>query len=103
MQLTASKAAGLDRKTLLEIVTEHTLDISQYLDFGWYDWVWYHDNVGYGKVKLGKFLGIAPKLTNIMTFSILTEKGRIVSCGTVSHITELEKKQGVHKPHMKLF
>ena len=39
MQLTVSNAAGLNGKTPLGDLTGETPDISQYLDFGWYDWV----------------------------------------------------------------
>ena len=40
MQLTASNAADLDGRTPLGALTGKTPDISQYLDFAWYDWVW---------------------------------------------------------------
>jgi hypothetical protein len=39
IQLTASTAAGLEGKTPLGKLTGETPDISQYLDFGWYDCV----------------------------------------------------------------
>ena len=45
MQVTATKAAGLAGLTPLGYLTGETPDISQYLDFGFYDWVWYKENV----------------------------------------------------------
>ena len=53
MQLTASNAASLNGQTPLEVITGETPDISQYLDFGWYDWVWYKENAGLDVRLLG--------------------------------------------------
>ena len=40
MQLTATKAAGLEGQIPLGHVTGMIPDISQFLDFGHYDWAW---------------------------------------------------------------
>ena len=103
MQHTATNAAGLEGRTPIEMVTGHTPDISQYLDFGWFDWVWYRDNAGYGEAKLGRFLGIASEMANIMTYHILGQHGSVLSSGTVSRVTELEKKTESTAEKMKEF
>ena len=41
MQITASFAADLQGRTTLEAMTGETPEISQYLDFGFYDRVWF--------------------------------------------------------------
>ena len=41
MQITASFAANLRGRTPLQALTGETPDISQYLDFGFYDQVWF--------------------------------------------------------------
>mmetsp|Transcript_24453 Transcript_24453/g.37197 ORF Transcript_24453/g.37197 Transcript_24453/m.37197 type:complete len:170 (-) Transcript_24453:2332-2841(-) len=46
MQLTAANAAGLEGETPLGALLGETPDISAYLDFGWYDWVWFKENAG---------------------------------------------------------
>ena len=46
---TANTARGLDGRCPLERITGDTVDISEYLDFGFYDWVWYRDNAGLGE------------------------------------------------------
>ena len=33
----------------MEQITGETPDISEYLDFGFYNWVWYKDNAGLGE------------------------------------------------------
>ena len=73
MQLSASNAAELEGKTPLGKLTGETPDISQYLDFGWYDWVWYKENAGLDVPRLGRFLGIASSSSNLMTYHTFTE------------------------------
>ena len=43
----------------MEQVTGETPNISEYLDFGFYNWVWYKDNTGLGEHCIGQWLGIA--------------------------------------------
>ena len=50
---TSSDAADLKGLTPLERITRDTVDISEYLGFGFYDWCWYHENAGLGLTKLG--------------------------------------------------
>ena len=100
MQVTASNAAGLNGKTPLGDLTGETPDISQYLDFGWYDWVWFKENAGLDVQKLGRFLGVASSSSNIMTFHILPESGIPIQAGTVQRMTELEKQTDANKERM---
>ena len=53
MQRTASTSGDLSRRTTLEQLTGETPEISEYLDFTFYDWCWYNDNAGLGETKLG--------------------------------------------------
>jgi hypothetical protein len=103
MQLTASNAVELDGRTPLGDLTGETPDISQYLDFGWYDWVWFKENAGLDVPKLGRFLGIANSSSNIMTFHILPPSGIPVQAGSVQRVTELEKQTDATKERMKTF
>lgn len=103
MQVTATNAADLDGKTPLEALTGETPDISQYLDFGWYDWVWYKENAGLDVPKLGRYLGVAESYTNLMTFHILPESGRPVAAGTVQRVTQLERQTDAVKTRMKRY
>ena len=103
MQLTASNAANLNGRTPLEFVTGETPDISQYLDFGWYDWVWYKENAGLDVPKIGRFLGIADSASNIMTYHILPPSGIPVTAGTVQRITQLELQTDAVKERTTAF
>ena len=44
--MTSSFAADLQGRTPIEALTGETLDISQYLDFGFYDRIWFKENAG---------------------------------------------------------
>ena len=103
MQLTASNAADLNGRTPLGALTGETPDISQYLDFGWYDWVWYRTNAGLDIPKIGRFLGIADSASNILTFHVLSESGLPIQAGTVQRVTEPEKQSNAVKERMKKF
>ena len=41
-------------QTPLEIITGKMPDISEYLDFSFYDWVMYKSNAGVGALELGR-------------------------------------------------
>ena len=68
---TATFAAGLQGRTPIEVLNGETPDISQLLDFGWYDWVWFKENAGLDIPHLGRFLGIAHSSCNLMTYYVL--------------------------------
>ncbi|MEM7375750.1 MAG: hypothetical protein AAF587_44565 [Bacteroidota bacterium] len=90
--MTATNAAGLRGQTPLGALTGETPDISQYLDFGWYDWVWFKENAGLDVPRLGRFLGISESATIMTTYWILPESGIPVSAGTVQRVTHLEQQ-----------
>jgi hypothetical protein len=74
----------------MEQITGETPDISEYLDFGFYDWVWYKDNAGIGENKIGRWLGVSHRVGNLMSYWILTITGHVISRTTVQCITNLE-------------
>ena len=68
MQITASFAANLQGRTPLEALTVETPDISQYLDFGFYDRVWFKEDAGLGETKLARFLGVSHQVRSLMSY-----------------------------------
>jgi hypothetical protein len=68
MSLTSNTAFNLEGQTPMEQITGETPDILEYLDFGFYDWVWYKDNAGLGKNKMGRWLGVAHRVGNLMSY-----------------------------------
>ncbi len=49
--MTANSVFSLEGRAPIEQLTGETPDISEYLDFSFYDWVWYKDNAGVGDNK----------------------------------------------------
>ena len=87
---TANSARGLMGRCPLERVTGETVDISEYLDFGFYDWVWFRENAGLGETKLGRWLGVSHRVGTLMSFWVVASSGKVLSRTTVQRVTNLE-------------
>jgi len=60
------------------------------MEFGFYDRVWYRDNVGLAEPLPGRWLGVAENIGSVMTYYILQKNGRVVARSTVWNVTLLE-------------
>jgi hypothetical protein len=49
-----------------ERVTGETINIPEYLDFGFYNWVWFRENAGLGETKLGRWLEVSHRVGTLM-------------------------------------
>jgi hypothetical protein len=103
MRVTASYASHLQGRTPVEAVMGETPDISEYLDFCCYDWVWFKRDAGIGKIELGKFLGISRSTGSLMSYHILPKTGVPVSRTTVQQVTELEKQTDANRQRFAEF
>ncbi len=92
MQRTSTQAGGLRGACPLEEVTGETLDISEYLDFGFYDHVSFKENAGLGVTWIGRWLGVSHRVGGLMSYWILIIKGTVISRTTVQRVTALEKE-----------
>ena len=90
MQRTASSAGDLHARTSLEKVTGETPEISEYVDFSFYDWCWYKENACMGEMKLGRWLGVSHRRGSLMSFCVLTQTCKVVSRTSVQRVTWLE-------------
>ena len=90
MQRTASSAGNLHARTSLEKVTGETPEISDYVDFSFYDWCWYKENAGMGETKIGRWLGVSHQTGSLMSFWVLTQTCKVVSRTLVQRVTRLE-------------
>ena len=73
------------------------MDISEYLDFDFYDWCWYHENAGLGLTKLGRWLRVAHKVGGLMSYWVLTINSTVIARMTMQRVTSLE----MQATHMK--
>ena len=85
----------------LKIFTGETPDISEYLDFGFYDWVPYRTNAGLGELSIGKWIGVSHKVGQIISYWILTVSGRPISCVNAQRLTEEYQSTGEYSEHME--
>ena len=90
--LTHTSAGGLNGCIPITNVTGETPDISEYLDFGFYDEVWFKDNAGVAPPEPGRWLGVADRTGRLMTYVVLNQKGEPVSRSSVTRVTNLEKQ-----------
>jgi hypothetical protein len=90
-------------RTPLEIITGETPDITEYLDFGFYDWVVYRSNAGLGEAELGRWLGVSHRVGQLMSYWILPASGIPISAVTVQRLTNAEQKTDEWKKRMQEF
>ena len=100
---TSNRSRGLDGRCPLEKITGESVDITEYLDFGFYDWVWYKENAGLGETKIGRWLGVSHHFGPLMSYWILTSEGQIMSRTTVQRVTNLELTTAENVAHMAEF
>jgi hypothetical protein len=76
----------------IEAVMGHTVDISEWLDFEFYDYVWYWDEKDTDMTDdqriVGWWLGISYRVGSDMTYWILMQAGNVIERSTVKHITQ---------------
>jgi len=58
-------------RTSLEILTGETPNITEYLDFGLYNWVTFKKNAGFSEPQLGRRLGVSHRVGPLMSYWIL--------------------------------
>ena len=78
------------------MITGETVDLSEYLDFGFYDWVYYRSGGGIGHNHLGRWLGVAHRIGNIMSYFVIDKRGEIYCTSTVGGVPNLD----LQKPEM---
>ena len=99
--MTISSSRYVNGRTPLEYITGETPDISEYLDFGFYDWVTYRTNAGLGELSIGRWLGVSHKVGNLMSYWILTVAGHVISTTKVQRLTNIEQQQDKWRSNMK--
>ena len=101
-------ARGSDQCPGIECVMGQTVDISEWLDFDFYDRVWYWDTpkhgMNVGQARISRWLGITHHVGTDMTYWILTEAGHVIARSTVlQHITVSDMATDVIKGRVVAF
>ena len=90
-------------RTPIECISGNTPDISEYIDFSFWDLVTYKSDPGVHSANIGKWMGVSHRVGPEMAYWILPESGRPISCTTVQRITNLEKEQTNWKEKIKIY
>ena len=78
-------------RTPIEIITGDTPDISESLDYEFYDWVLYRSNAGLGEVELARWLGVSHRVGRLTSYWILPASGIPISASTAQRLTYDER------------
>ena len=93
-----------DNRTPLENTTGETPDISEYLDFGFYEWVKFHDVHNSGNEnELGRWLGVAENVGQAMCYYVLKSNGKVLSRSTVRPLLREEWLDKIKEADRKAF
>ena len=79
-------ARGSDLIPGLKKITGDTVDIAEYLDFAFWDLVWFGDDPEDGPC-LGRWLGVSHRVGSALYYHVLKSNGSIESKTTVQHVT----------------
>jgi hypothetical protein len=78
-------------RTGLEVVTSDTCNISEYVDFSFYDQVWFwHTPLSQEPTQPGCWLGVSHRVGTALCYWVLTRKGSVLLRLTVQNVTELK-------------
>ena len=70
-----------------EIIFGHTPDISEYVEFGFYDYCWYWDtpqSYPHEKKNIGRWLGVAHRVGQSMVYYIMNTNGKVIARSTAT-------------------
>jgi Reverse transcriptase (RNA-dependent DNA polymerase) len=87
---------GNETATGIDKLTGNSVDISEWLDFSFYDLVWFWHTPGEdNNPQMGRWLGVAHRIGSELCYYILVGNGSVAARTTVQHITELEQRDPV--------
>ena len=88
-----SRTAGKDGRPALERLTGDMIDIYEWLEFEFYDLVWFWKNhSGDTNLMLRRWLGLSHMVISAICYWILSKKGKVLSKTTVQHLTDEEPR-----------
>ena len=88
----------------MERITGDTPDISEWLEFEFYDLCWYWDTPNdIDNPKIGRWLGVSHRVGSAMCYWILTNNGTTISRTTVQHITKEETMNNDIMDEIRIF
>ena len=71
------------------------------MDFGFYDWVTYRTNDVISELIIVQLIWVSHKVSQILSYWILTVSGRPISCMNVQRLTEEEQETDEYSGQME--
>ena len=72
------------------MITGETPDISEWIDFEFYDRVWYYDQkkieIGGSGRRLARWLGVSHRVGSDLCYWLLPESSKVIARTTVQHV-----------------
>ena len=83
---------NLDYRSAIEVLTGNSPDISNFLDFGFYQWIKYFDPAAFPSSReiLGRWLGYAHGVGQALCYYVLKDNGQVIAHSTVRSLTPEE-------------
>jgi hypothetical protein len=104
LSITARSTTG---RPGIKEVTGDTIYISEWLDFEFYDYVWYWDekkvDMTNEQCLIGRWLGTAHQIGSNMTYWILMKSGHVIAWSTVQHVITSDMSQPAIQEQVKAF
>jgi hypothetical protein len=100
---TVNSSRYAHQRTPLEIITGETPDISEYVDFGIYDWTIFKTNAGVAPPELCGWLDVSHRVGRVMSYWALPPSGIPISCTVVQRLMNLEQQTTEWKQKMSTF
>ena len=91
--LTATDHIQLDGVTPFAKIYGYTPNIAEYIQFKWFQWVWFNDPRTPEKEKLGRWCGAAHDCGQGMAYNILSSKGNFLTRSTATPLTCADEEQ----------
>jgi len=92
--LAAHSNPALDDRSPYEFLHGETPDISEFIEFDFYQQVWYVNLSDFPteRIRLGRWLGVAHRVGQPLCYWILTQKGKVVARSLVQTVPDLDAK-----------
>lgn len=90
-------------RTGYELVYGLTPDISEYVEFEFYDYCWYWDtpqSFPHEKKNLGRWLGVAQRVGQAMVYFVMNSNGKVIARSTVVPLEEADYSVTTTKQRM---
>ena len=91
-EITNRTARGPNARTPLEELSGNTPDISEWLDFDFYDWCWFWQGPTHelteDKAEIGRILGVAHRVGSDLCYWVLTSTGKVIARTTVQRVVK---------------